>query len=66
MKTIQIPTHIKGGMLVTTNAGYKQIFVGTPEEFADIKTKFSSYLWEEICDAQVHHIYLGTYVPKGE
>ena len=65
MNTIEVPTH-KGGMLVTTNAGYKQVFVGTPEEFADIKRKYSSYSWEEVDSTQVHHIYLGTYVPRGE
>ena len=66
MKNIEIFPHERGINVITFNAGYNIIIIGTAEECASYIKGNTNFLWKEIDSSRTHCSFFGTYVPRGE
>ena len=58
--------HERGINVITFNAGYSIIIIGTAEECASYIKGNTNFLWKEIDSSNTHNSFFGTYVPRGE
>ena len=58
--------HERGINVITFNAGYNIIIIGTAEECASYIQENTNFSWREIDSSYTHNSFLGIYMPGGE